>query len=65
MHAATPIDFRSTVRIAVPVAITGVIPLVMLTALGPSAPYLHPATVLLAVPLAERAGVRIEASSPA
>lgn len=62
VNAATPIDFRSTVGITVPVAVTGVVPLIMLTALGPTAPYLHPATILLAGPLAELARVRIQAS---
>jgi hypothetical protein len=65
VYAATPKDFRGAVRIAVPVTVTGVVPLVMLTALGPTAPHLHPATILLAGPLAERARVGIQASATA
>ena len=59
VYAAAPVNFRRTVGITVPIAVTGVVPLVMLASLGPTAPYLYPATVLLAGPLAERSGVRI------
>jgi hypothetical protein len=59
MNAAGPIHAGRAVWITVPVTIAGIEPLIVLASVGPTAPNLNPATVLLPVPVAKLAAVRI------
>src|SRR2546421_7256020 len=63
VNAAGPNNLRGAVRIAIPIAITGVVPLVMLASLWPPPPHLHPTAILLSIPGLELSRVWIQASA--